>query len=467
MKNDFSLKKIIQLTFPTLLSQATLMIVTVVDMYFAGGIGTSAIAALSIAHTTWTMMVAFFEGLRLGTTIIASEYFGAKRHEDMYHVGRIGLAISAILGVVLIVFGKPISVLVYSIVVKDPEVQRLGIEYLPWILASGGFVFTTFVIDGMFRSINRVVIPTIITLITQSLNIGLNCVFVWGVSFKHNFFGVPINVVITPMGIKGIALATFVAYAVATLFAMGALYFKGFEDLFKRLSTPFKTILKDYFKTAAGVGLHSGFRLLAMLIFNKMLGVLGNSSIASFHVAGQVFNMSYIPGLAFMFTMSSLIGKLMGAGEKSMLWHVAARVAGTALTCSVILGTTVFFSAQKIALFFSPNDMEVAMNAATLIKIVAFNQFIVMLNFMFRGYLNGTKQTGFLMMASVITTYGVFLPASYFFAIICGQGLLGAYAGIVTWNVVDTLANAFKARKVALRLHQEDDITEAVMNSLE
>ena len=450
MKNDFSLKKIIQLTSPTLLSQATLMIVGIVDMYFAGTIGTSAISALAIAHTTWNMIVAFFEGLRLGTTVIASRYFGASRHEDMYHVGRIGLAISGIIGTLLIIFGKPISVLVYSLVVKDPEVQALGVKYLPWILASGGFVFSTFVIDGMFRSVNRVVIPTMITVITQSVNISLNCVFVWGM------FG------IKPMGIEGIAYATIIAYGIAMIFAVFALYTQGFKDLFKRLSTPFRIVLKEYFSVAAGVGLHSGFRLLAMLLFTKMLGSLGSASIASFNIASQVFHMSYIPGLAFMFTMSMLVSKLMGGSQTNLLWHVAARVAFTALACSTILGIGVFFFSYEIAILFikenpNPSDLLVAANAAMLIRIVAFNQFIVMLNFMFRGYLNGVHQTTFLMLASVITTYGVFLPLSYLFSITMGGGLIGAYCGVVTWNVVDTLVNAIKTRQVARRLQEEHE----------
>ena len=65
MKHEFSLKKIIQLTFPSFLSQATLMLVGIVDMYFAGTIGTSAISALAIAHTTWNMVAAFLKACGL------------------------------------------------------------------------------------------------------------------------------------------------------------------------------------------------------------------------------------------------------------------------------------------------------------------------------------------------------------------------------------------------------------------
>jgi Na+-driven multidrug efflux pump len=201
-----------------------------------------------------------------------------------------------------------------------------------------------------------------------------------------------------------------------------------------------------------------------MLIFNKMLGVLGTSAVASFQIASQVFHMSYIPGLAFMFTMSLLIARLMGAKQTHMLWHVAVRVAGTALACSALLGIIVYGSALHIAQFFSPTDLAVAQDAAMLIRIVAFNQFIVMLNFMFRGYLNGAKETTFLMLASVLTTYGVFLPIAYLCAVPMGYGLIGAYVGVVTWNIVDTLVNAFKARQVAHRLRQEDAIIDAIEN---
>jgi MATE family multidrug resistance protein len=477
MKNDFSLYKIFQLTAPTLLSQATLMLVGVVDVYFAGTISTSAIATLGIAHTTWSMIVAFFEGLRLGTTVINSRFYGAQRHEDMYHVGRIGLAASAVIGILLVVFGKPISRLVYSTVVKDAHVQALGLEYLPWILACGGFVFVTFVVDGMFRGVNRVVIPTIITLITQSLNIGLNCVFVWGLKPLNihiqvpkilSFLGESLDVTIPwhvePMGIKGIALATFIAYAVAALFAIVALYTQGFKDLFRRLSTPFAKVLKEYTEVAADVGLHSGFRLLAMFLFTRMLGHLGASSIASFHIASQVFHMSYIPGLAFMITMSMLIGKLMGGAQTDMLWHVAKRVSATALTCAALLGVGVFFWAYQIATFFT-DDLTVAASAATLIRIVAGNQFVVMLNFMFRGYLNGVKETAFLMRASIFTTYGVFLPLAYLFAVIMNGGLLGAYCGVVIWNAVDTLVNFLRSRFIARKLGQERAIVHEILET--
>lgn len=439
MKHEFSFKKIIQLTFPTLLSQTTLLLVGMVDLYFAGTISTAASATLGIAHTTWSMIVAFFEGLRLGTTVIASNFHGAQRHEDMYHVGRIGLVTSVIIGAILVVFGVPISKAVYTTVVDDPEVLRLGVEYLPWILACGGFVFTTFVIDGMFRGANRVFIPTLITLITQSINIGLNCVFVRGM------FG------IQPMGIKGIALSTFIAYAVAALFALIALYTQGFKDIFKPLSTSFRRVLKEYSTMAADIGLHSGFRLMAMFLFTKMLGHLGAASIASFQIAAQVFHMSYIPGLAFMLTMSMLVSNLMGSTQIQHLWHVATRIAWAALSCAGCIGIFGFFFANNIAGWFT-DDAAVAASATTLIKIVAFNQFIVMLNFMFRGYLNGVKETSFLRTASIFTTYGVFLPLSYFIAVTMKGGLIGAYCGVVIWNFVDTVVNMVRSRVVARRL---------------
>lgn len=453
MNNDFSLKKILQITFPTFLSQATLMTVGMVDMYFAGGLGTAAVSTLFIAHTTWSTIAAFFEGLRLGTTVIASRLFGEKRHEDMYHVGRIGILTSIIIGVLLVVFSAPISKIIYGTIVQDPHVQALGLEYFPWILACGGFVFITFVIDGMFRGVNRVVIPTIITLITQSLNIGLNCVFVWGL------FG------IKPMGIKGIALATFIAYAVAAVFAVIALYTQGFKDLFKPLTTPFRNVLKDFSKIAAGIGLHSGFRLLAMGLFSKMLGSLGSSALASFGIASNVFHMSYIPGLAFMFTMSMLVSKLIGSAQTDMLWHIAKRVAAAALTCAGILGIFVFFWAHNIAVFFSPTDLLVAENAAILIRIVAVNQFIVMLNFMFRGYLNGAHETTFLMASSLFTTYGIFLPLAYFFAIIMKGGLIGAYCGVVIWNSIDTISNALRTKFIANKFAKMHALQSATENS--
>jgi len=447
------------------------MAVGLVDMYFAGGLGSAAISALTIAHTSWNMIMAFFEGLRLGTTILASQFFGAQREEDMYHVGRIGLAISAILGILLIILGKPLAILIYATFSKTPEIQQLGIRYLPIIMASGGFTFATFVIDGMFRSTNRVVIPTIITLIAQSLNIILNCVFVWGrIDFIVIPFvcKIPVNLYFCePMGIEGIAYATLLAYIISALFALGALYTQGFKSLFYRLGTSFKAILGDYIKSASSVGVHAGFRFMAMLIFNRILEALGQNASASFGVAAQVFHISYIPGLAFMFTMSLLIAQLIGGKQTNYLWHVAVRVTGTALCCAGIIGIAVFAYAYEIALIFSPTDLIVAQNAATLIKIIAFNQFIVMTNFMFRGYLNGAKQTAFLMRASMITTYGVFLPTSYLIAIIFEQGLVGAYAGIVTWNLVDTLVNALKARQIAQQFKQEEAIIEAVTDLIE
>jgi putative MATE family efflux protein len=442
MKQELSLGNIVRLTFPAIISQATILLVSMADLYFVGQFGTNASAAIAFATTTWTVIACFFEGLRLGTTVVMSKLFGAQRHDDMFHVARVGIMTALVAGIILALIAYPFSSYLYENVftVADPQVVRYGREYLPLILSAGGFVFLTFVIEGIFRGVSRVVIPTIIMLITQTVNIVLDYALTRGA------WGFP------AMGAKGVAIATFTAYTVAAVVAIIALYTNGFDQLFKKFSFPDRKIMREYWRVAFGIGFHAGFRVFAMLMFTQMLGYLGSQVVAAHQIANQVFLMSYLPTLAFMFTMSMLVSKVVGAKKPQLIAYIFPRVTGSAMAFVTVIGVVMFVMARTIAIAFSPHDPVVVSAATEVIYMTIISQFIVMFNFMMRGILNGTHNTTFLMLASVATTYFVFLPVAYYFTVYLGLGLRGAYFGIIAWNITDTLVNAYKARSVVRNL---------------
>ncbi|MCK4498998.1 hypothetical protein KAU11_00710, partial [Candidatus Babeliales bacterium] len=162
-KTNLSISNIIRLAWPTILSNAVLLIVCLVDLYFVGKIGTNAIVAVSLAVVTWWTIANFFEGLRHGTIILAARLFGEGKHDKISQVLNSGIFFSVIFGIILALLAGPITRLVYKYMTQNDEVRRLGIEYLPVILYSAISVFFFYVVEGFLRGLKSVLLPTILS----------------------------------------------------------------------------------------------------------------------------------------------------------------------------------------------------------------------------------------------------------------------------------------------------------------
>lgn len=427
MKQIISYKKIGELAFPIIISQSIVLISGMIDLAFIGPYGTEAIAAVSIANAICGTLFNFFEGFRIGTTILIAKASAAGNLSKGIGVVNTGLFLAAIIGITIIVFAPYISNIVYDIAGNE-QIKYHGIDYLRIWLWTLPLILFSNVLVGLFRGLGNTVTPLYSTVVICILNVLFSYLFVYG------RLGFP------SLGVKGSALGTMTATFVGLLITAYLALKKPLTSKYINLKQSFFKQVSEYITLAIDVGLNTGFTLLALLAFVYIMKQLGVVELAVHQITLQVFNFAYLPAIGFLITASIITPQLLESKQEDLLIPTANRICKMSLGVIFITSGLLFISSSAVSSFFSPADKIVAKQAAQTIKLVCFGQLFCSIYMVLRGSLTGCKDTRFILYEGLGSAYLVFLPLAYLFAVKLGYGVYGGYVSFLLWCITDCTA---------------------------
>lgn len=173
---------------------------------------------------------------------------------------------------------------------------------------------------------------------------------------------------------------------------------------------------------------------VSMYIFTVFVLTLGDLAAAANEVALNIMSFGFMPAFAFGTTATILVGQEIGQGNPLL-----AKVAGTntALLGAIILmalGTVEIIWAVPIARLYS-KDPGVYELAANLIQISAYLQLFDGFYIFYAGGLRGIGDTSFLMRASLVLSFCMFVPLTYLFVMVFDWGSVGAWLALYSYLV--------------------------------
>ncbi len=173
-------------------------------------VGENAVGAVGVSFPVLFILVGFALGMSLATTILVSQYYGAKDLTAVNKVIQNSFSLSLILGAVLSLAAVLAADSLLRLMKTPAENFALASAYLKIIL--GGFVlfYAAFIVNSVLRGIGDTVTPLMFMAITIGLNALLDPFFIGGFGpFPH-------------FGLTGAAWATVVSQAVG--FSAGVVY---------------------------------------------------------------------------------------------------------------------------------------------------------------------------------------------------------------------------------------------------
>ena len=418
------LSTIYALAWPAIISHATVMFVSFIDLAFIGHLeaATTAIAAAAIANNVCAAIYSFLEGIRTGTTILVARFFGAKQKSNISKTINLAICSAIIVGIIGFLLIPLIGPFLYRFM-ENHGISQIGIPYLTIRLIGLPFHLVIFAIIGIFRGLKNTFYPLLITIAICSSNVLLNYIFI-----PH--FAIPTN---------AIAVATALSYTIGALISLTFLFSIKLTRQFVQIKTRFGSLIKTFVKIGSEIGLYSGVVILALFIFVFFFTALGTTALAAHQIVFQVFLLTYLPSMGFFVASSILIGKILGEKKYNLvipttikIWRSSIPLVGGMLFLVALL-------APHIAHFFSPTDPIVARTACNSIYLICIMQIFVSIYLVIKGALTAAKDTFFLFVAGTITTYLFFLPASYFYAIHLGYGVFGGYCVFLLWTIIDAI----------------------------
>lgn len=199
---------ILRLALPSVLTNITVPLLGLVDMTIVGHMERPEyIGAVAIGTTIFNMTYWLFAFLRMGTTGIVSQAYGAGDRETMRSGLLHGLAVGWLIALLLLLLQTPLLRAVFLLMKPEVGVGELAESYFRVGIWGAPAALTGYVLTGWFIGMQDTRTPMFMAILQNVLNILCTLVFVF--LFGMDVSGVALGTVIGLYG--GLAAAPFLS----------------------------------------------------------------------------------------------------------------------------------------------------------------------------------------------------------------------------------------------------------------
>lgn len=408
-------KHLWNLTLPFFASSVLMMLNYVVDSIWLGRlIGKDALAASSVCGVIIYVMVAVIIGVTTGCSILISQYFGAKKYDEISEV----FENSVIVGIIICVLALIIEMVFVTPILKvlnvPLELYPLVKIYLKAIFFGLPILFLFYIITSVSRSIGDSKTPLYMAAITVSIN----------------FFLDPILIKYVGWGILGAAICTITTNTIAVIYG----YIRLKKN--KTLNIHFKgvkinpVIMGKVLKIGIPTMLENGVISLGIALTQFVINRYGVSAVAAYGVGGNVDNLV----LNFSFSVGGAVAVITGQnkGKGNKIRMQAGLLYGIRLAfwITLIFSFICFLFARPLCeIFISSNSAPEVIKIGThYLQVMSFAYIALVLNIVVISFFNGVGDTKAAMVIAFISIWCFRIP----FAFIAAKyfGINGVWYGI-------------------------------------
>src|SRR5258708_15276459 len=146
-----------------LLKTTSFMLVTMVfqtlyfliDLYWVGRLGTSAVAAVGIGGNLSFIVLALTQMLGVGTTTVVSHAVGRRDHDEALLMFNQSQVLAMLTGVVVLIVGLIIRVPYSHAQSADPGTATLAMQYLLWFIPALALQFALVAMGSALRAVGN------------------------------------------------------------------------------------------------------------------------------------------------------------------------------------------------------------------------------------------------------------------------------------------------------------------------
>ncbi len=435
-------RHIFYFALPILFSSLFQQLYNIVDSIFIGNyVGKEGLAAVGASFPVIFAIISFVIGIGSGSTVVISQYFGAKNNEavkraiDTLYIFM--FFASLLLSVLGIVFAKEI----FQLTGLPEDVLPQAVTYLQIYMVGNVLFFGFAGTNAILRGLGDSKTPLYFTIISTIINIALDWLFI--IEFEW--------------GVAGAAWATVIAQGGA--FVTGIIYLNRTHDLLTLHISKLKFDTK-IFKQSLNIGLPTGFQqtfvAFGMVALFGIVNPFGTDTVAAYSIGMRIDSIPAMLAMSFAAAIAPFVGQNIGAGKGE---RVKAGFRSTVIMSSVttLLLTAVYMIFPEYIIRAFTSDAEVIIIGIEYMRAVAPFYIIFSLMFVINGTLRGAGATLVPMFITLIALWIIRIPASYIMADYIGRE--GVWWGIpIGWAFGMGLAYIYyltgKWKKSAI-IHEE------------
>mgnify|MGYP002631272491 CR=1 FL=1 len=417
-------KRILKIAVPIVLANVTVPLLGLVDTGVVGQLGQAApIGAVGIGAVILTSIYWVFGFLRMGTTGLTSQAYGAGNSDEVRALLLRGLMIGGAAGLLMILLQMPIIWAAFKLSPASAEVEAMARSYLSIRVFSAPAAIALYGVTGWLIALERTRAVLILQIWMNGLNIALDFWFVLGLGW----------------GVQGVATATFLAEWSGLVFGLwlcirylpGGLKF----DV-ARVFDPVR--LRRMAVVNGDIMLRSILMLAAFTSFLFFGAGLGDVTLAANQVLLEFLHVVAFALDGFAFAAETLVGQALGAGSRLSIRRSAILTSGWGLVLVILMAAGfALFGERIIAIMTTAPDVRVAAGGYLFWMVMA--PLVGIASWMFDGIFIGATHTRE-MRNGMLISFVVYCGAVWF--LLPAFGNHGLWASLMIFNATRGLTLA-------------------------
>ena len=398
---------------PMILSNVSVPLLGMVDTGVTGHLDSSVyLGAVAIGAMIFSFLYTGVNFLRMGTTGITAQSFGADDNDGLRVSLGQALVVALLIAFALVALQGPLGSLAMRLLGPDAEIQVYAVEYFSIRIWSAPGTLANYALIGWFIGLQNARIPLLIFLTINITNIVLDLLFV----------------IVLGMKVDGVALASvFAEYSgllVGAAFAISTLRKRAGHWPIARLINV--SAYKAFFSINANLFVRTMALMFTLGFVTAQGARLGGLVLAANAVLMNFQNLTSfgLDGLAH--AAEALVGKAIGQGRRDALQEAVRLTLRWSLIFSIGF-TAVYLVAGQLIIGILTDLPDVREAAVRYLPWMIASPLVSVWCFLYDGvYVGATraKEMRDIMIASALF---VFLPAWYFLQPLGNDGLWLAF----------------------------------------
>ncbi len=389
-----------RMTIPMILGMVMMMSFGLIDTFFVSLLGTDPLAAISFTFPVTFTVISLNIGLGIGTSAIIGKLQGSKEITKSQHYATGSIMLSVLLVGTLAIIGLFTIEPVFKLLNATENLMPYISDYMGLWYLSSIFLAMPMVGNSVLRACGDTRTPSIVMAAGGGLNALLDPIFIFGLG------------PVPAMGIKGAALATFIAWIVGAFWILYILAVRR-KLMLPRLLT--LSELRDSSREILKIGLPAaGANMLTPVAGGVMTAVVagyGAEAVAAWGVGNRMESIASIVVLALSMTLPPFISQNVGAGQVNRVKRAYSLTLKFVLIWQFVIFLVMWALSSWIAVAFA-NEAEVSVLIQLFLMIVPLGYGMQGIIILTNSSLNAMHRPMTALILSVIRLFVFFVPIS-------------------------------------------------------
>lgn len=319
-------KKVLSLVLPMALQNLINVGVTATDVIMLGKVDEKVLSGASLGGQIPFILNLFLFGIASGAAVLTAQYWGKKDTDAIEKILGIALTAAVTAGFLFAMVTLAIPEQIMGIFTNDKEVMGYGVQYLKILAFTYPVVTFTATYLNIIKSIERVVISTVVYAGSLGINIVINGILIFGL------FGAP------RLGVVGAAIGTLCARISELIVVVLYARFRNREIRIKLsyMLRMDKQLCRDFLLYSSPVIINELLWGLGVSANSAIIGHLGSSATAAYSVAQVTRQLAMVIVLGLANATAIMIGKVIGEKREDLAVLYAKKFVRLTAICSAL-----------------------------------------------------------------------------------------------------------------------------------